>query len=170
MEYIVNNKIVGLIQECDAVNRTLCVLTKIDITKPSSTITEWVLGLSPDSEPFRSSHGYIGVSNLDKYPAFQGKIKRHLIDSLMRDMDYTTFKEDIKFFNRMTWANNNIPVDFSQVFLNLQVFLSSHVIFYLRKVSCMLKIFRFELWCLGVWIQRTYGYSKLSWKCECALR
>ena len=63
MEYIVNNKIVGLIQECDAVDRTLCVLTKIDITKPSSTITERVLGLSPDSEPFRNSHGYIGVSN-----------------------------------------------------------------------------------------------------------
>ena len=87
---------------------------------------------------------------LDKYPAFQGKIKRHLIDSLLRDMDYTTFKEDIKFFNRMKWANINIPVDFSQVFLNLPVFLSSHVIFYLRKVSYMLKIFRFELWCLGV--------------------
>ena len=27
---------------------------------------------------------------LAKYPAFQGKIRRHLIDSLMKDMDYTT--------------------------------------------------------------------------------
>ena len=62
MEYIVNNSIVGLIQECGAVDRTLCVLTKIDIRLPIDLVISRVLGTAKGSEPFRDGFGYIGLS------------------------------------------------------------------------------------------------------------
>ena len=66
MEYIVNNRIVGLIQECGAINRSLCVLTKIDITRPQDVVSR-VSGISPDAESFRTN-GYIGISNSEFHP------------------------------------------------------------------------------------------------------
>ena len=66
MEYIVNNRIVGLIQECGAINRSLCVLTKIDITRPLDVVSR-VSGISPDAEPFRTN-GYLGISNSEFHP------------------------------------------------------------------------------------------------------
>ena len=63
MEYIVNNRIVGLIQECNAVDRTLCVLTKIDITVPIQSVISRVSSTSPDAGPFRNGFGNVGISN-----------------------------------------------------------------------------------------------------------
>ena len=52
-----------MIQEADAVKRTLCVLTKIDVTQPISCVISRVSGTAPDAEPFRAGFGYIGISN-----------------------------------------------------------------------------------------------------------